>query len=118
MGLPVWTPQPRKVCYEGASSDTTGYKSPAAQHTNQRTTQQTLVILPPHIARALDTLGMPNDTLPTKAALTSQYRQLAMLHHPDHHGNAETFKTVTIARQIVLAYIELRERVGNAWNVA
>ena len=85
---------------------------------SQRTTQQTLVIVPPHIQRALETLGMPADVLPTKDALKTQYRQLAMVHHPDHLGNAETFKTVTIARQIVLAYIELRERVGNAWNVA
>lgn len=82
------------------------WSEPAAQA--PRTAHKEAVVIPPHVRRSLETLGISTNEIPTKAAFKARYI-------PDHQANAEQAKAVLVAKQMVLAWIELRERVGSSW---
>ncbi len=61
--------------------------------------------LPPHVWISLQRLGMNSYRMPTKEDLKTQYRQLALQHHPDRGGNAEKMKTINSAYKSVERWI-------------
>jgi len=53
------------------------------------------------LAQAAQLYGYKPGDVIDKGDLIQRYRKLAMQHHPDRHGNPETFKQVTDGREVL-----------------
>jgi hypothetical protein len=59
------------------------------------------------LARAADILGIP--VTATVEEISTAYRRLAALHHPDHNGSTAKMAEINNARQIMLEHAKRRE---------